>query len=263
MGDFRTLQLKSVYNSDDDNVLEHFYIPVLKEAIRYDRAVGFFSAPAFAYAAQGLTVFCQNQGYMRLIIGALPTADEQKAIADGYDLRNILERVAHDIQDLFRIEDTIFENRLRALSWMIATNKLDIKIALRIRGMFHEKVGIMRDNVENMIVFEGSNNETAYALLPDFNYETMHVFPSWISAFKDHFEPHVREFDKIWSGNASRTPVFDLPDPLLDKFRAMAQEGPPEDEAALARLVLMRSEEHTSELQSHSFISYAVFCLKN
>src|ERR1051326_8922137 len=27
------------------------------------------------------------------------------------------------------------------------------------------------------------------------------------------------------------------------------------------RLISMRSEEHTSELQSHSFISYAVFCL--
>ena len=26
--------------------------------------------------------------------------------------------------------------------------------------------------------------------------------------------------------------------------------------------LLARSEEHTSELQSHSFISYAVFCLK-
>src|ERR1051326_2347656 len=26
--------------------------------------------------------------------------------------------------------------------------------------------------------------------------------------------------------------------------------------------VIQRSEEHTSELQSHSFISYAVFCLK-
>ena len=31
---------------------------------------------------------------------------------------------------------------------------------------------------------------------------------------------------------------------------------------ALARHKLERSEEHTSELQSHSFISYAVFCLK-
>src|ERR1051326_9456009 len=27
-------------------------------------------------------------------------------------------------------------------------------------------------------------------------------------------------------------------------------------------LLCLRSEEHTSELQSHSFISYAVFCLK-
>ena len=27
-------------------------------------------------------------------------------------------------------------------------------------------------------------------------------------------------------------------------------------------IALARSEEHTSELQSHSFISYAVFCLK-
>ena len=29
-----------------------------------------------------------------------------------------------------------------------------------------------------------------------------------------------------------------------------------------SRRELWRSEEHTSELQSHSFISYAVFCLK-
>ena len=28
------------------------------------------------------------------------------------------------------------------------------------------------------------------------------------------------------------------------------------------RTITVRSEEHTSELQSHSFISYAVFCLK-
>ena len=31
---------------------------------------------------------------------------------------------------------------------------------------------------------------------------------------------------------------------------------------SLVVFILVRSEEHTSELQSHSFISYAVFCLK-
>ena len=30
----------------------------------------------------------------------------------------------------------------------------------------------------------------------------------------------------------------------------------------LGKITVLRSEEHTSELQSHSFISYAVFCLK-
>src|ERR1051326_6614124 len=34
-------------------------------------------------------------------------------------------------------------------------------------------------------------------------------------------------------------------------------------EAIAGYEALVRSEEHTSELQSHSFISYAVFCLNN
>jgi hypothetical protein len=184
MGDFRRLDLKGVYNSDDDDVLISFYVPVLKEAIRYDRAVGFFSAGALYSAASGLATFCANNGYMRLIIGALPSQDEQRAIEHGYELRDCLQRLSTQIADVFSIDDPIFKNRLRALSWMLATNRLDIKLALRVRGMFHEKVGILRDSFENTLVFEGSNNETAYALLPDFNYETMHVFPSWIPALR-------------------------------------------------------------------------------
>ncbi len=43
----------------------------------------------------------------------------------------------------------------------------------------------------------------------------------------------------------------------------MAQWIPPFEEISAGRsLTTRRSEEHTSELQSHSFISYAVFCLK-
>src|ERR1051326_1087981 len=36
----------------------------------------------------------------------------------------------------------------------------------------------------------------------------------------------------------------------------------PVDQQCATRSLRSRSEEHTSELQSHSFISYAVFCLK-
>ena len=48
---------------------------------------------------------------------------------------------------------------------------------------------------------------------------------------------------------------------FLDPF---SPENPEEVEFAkgLLKKIHERSEEHTSELQSHSFISYAVFCLK-
>src|ERR1051326_4085104 len=42
--------------------------------------------------------------------------------------------------------------------------------------------------------------------------------------------------------------------------RAGGRAGPPHERCNRDRS--HRSEEHTSELQSHSFISYAVFCLK-
>lgn len=233
MGDFRSLKFKGVYNSDDDNVLEDFYIPVLKEAVSYDRAVGFFSAAAFASAAQGLAAFCQNGGYMRLIIGAMPAPEDQRAIEEGYGLRDYISRITDQISEVFKIEDPIFENRLRALSWMIATNRLDIKLAIRIRGMFHEKVGILRDSSGNILVFEGSNNETAYALLPGFNYETMHVFPGWNEALREHYEPHVIEFERIWTGKSSKIRIAEFPDALKEKMHAMAQDGPPIDEKLL------------------------------
>src|ERR1051326_9241479 len=47
-----------------------------------------------------------------------------------------------------------------------------------------------------------------------------------------------------------------------DLFLLVVQERDRTFDLPDCRSFLIRSEEHTSELQSHSFISYAVFCLK-
>ena len=47
-----------------------------------------------------------------------------------------------------------------------------------------------------------------------------------------------------------------------DELAKLDQEFAKSEVSDVLRLVEGRSEEHTSELQSHSFISYAVFCLK-
>ena len=90
---FDKQKLKTTYNSEEDSILNDFYIPCLENAITYDRAVGFFSASMLTYAAQGLSKFASNQGKMRLIIGHQVESDEFEAIKRGEHLKETYEKL--------------------------------------------------------------------------------------------------------------------------------------------------------------------------
>lgn len=209
----RDLRLKAVYRTDEDNILEDFYIPALSVAVSYQRAVGFFSAAMLSYAAQGLSAFVQNQGKMQLIVGGELDADDEDAMRKGYDARAISERLDLKVlQIVDSIADALCYRRLEALSWLIATGRLDIKIALRRRGMYHEKIGVIRDADGDAIVFQGSANETAFAILPDFNFESINVFPCWREEYSAHFTPYLRGFERLWDNQSPGTQVIDFPE---------------------------------------------------
>src|SRR4051794_38630107 len=89
----RRLTLQSVYKSDQDNILEDFYFRTLTVAKSYDRAVGFFSASTISYAAQALTAFVRNDGFIRLILGAFADERDIVAINEGLRLREVSEAI--------------------------------------------------------------------------------------------------------------------------------------------------------------------------
>ena len=74
------LAFKSVYKSDEDNILEEFYVPALSVATQYDRAVGFFSASTISYAGQALSTFVASGGKIRLILGAFTDKADIEAV---------------------------------------------------------------------------------------------------------------------------------------------------------------------------------------
>ena len=45
------LILKRAYDSDSDDILNDFYIPILSNSVRYRRLAGFFSSSSLAVAA--------------------------------------------------------------------------------------------------------------------------------------------------------------------------------------------------------------------
>jgi superfamily II DNA or RNA helicase len=222
----RDLNFKAVYRTEDQNLLDDFYIPALTVSVAYDRAVGYFSAAMLSYAAQGLSAFIENDGKMRLIFGGEIQADEADAISEGYDLRFLQQKVAERLVHIIdNVTDMLCYRRLEALAWMVANGTLDIKVALKQAGMYHEKIGIMTDAVGDRIVFQGSANETANAMLPDFNFESINVFPTWRSELRDHFQPYIEGFDQLWNKRSKQTVVIDFPEAAREKLLKIAKRG--------------------------------------
>ena len=80
---FLDLELKADYDSEEDDILNDFYVPVLAKAKKYDRLTGFFSSSALAVAARGIAPFIENNGSMRLIVGAALQKSDVEAIKLG------------------------------------------------------------------------------------------------------------------------------------------------------------------------------------
>ena len=238
----RELQYKGVYKSDLDNILRDFYFPALSVANGYDRAVGYFSASTISYAAQALSVFVRNGGQIRLILGAFSDEQDIEAIKKGHRQQEVSEKIGTELLDqITNVSDELFQNRFETLAWLVAHGRLEVKIALRERGMYHDKIGIISDTAGDKLVFAGSANESTHALLPTFNYESINVFPTWRPELAEYFDPHIDSFERLWRNESRATAVIDIPTAVSEKListaRALSYTPDPEIEAAIAARV--------------------------
>ncbi|MFC4726462.1 DEAD/DEAH box helicase family protein [Glycocaulis abyssi] len=226
--------------------MEDFYFPTLSVATKYDRAVGFFSASTISYAAQALSVFVKRGGQIRLILGAFSERGDLEAVKQGYREKEIADKIGTELlSTISNVSDELFQNRFETLSWLVAHGRLDVKIALRERGMYHDKVGIITDEVGDQVVFAGSANESTHALLPTHNYESINVFRTWVPEHAEFYDPHIESFERLWKDESQGTAVIDMPTAVRDKLisvaRSLEYTPDPEIEAAIAARVLSRT----------------------
>lgn len=246
---FLDVEIKPEYRSRLDNVMKDFYIPVLKQAVLYKRAVGFFSSTALLEMSAGLCGLVKNGGKIQLIASPRLSAEDIEAINEGLRRRDeVIEEAL--IRELAAPKGPREVARLNLLSNLIASGVLEIKIAFletdNTVGMFHEKMGLMYDSDNNIIAFSGSMNESFNAFRQ--NYEAVDVFTSWTrdeervlakqSAFNamwNDYEPsiRVREFPQVSDLIVSRylvdrTPDLELDDSIMqDEGRAVAKREAP------------------------------------
>lgn len=201
---FSEIKLQAKYDSLEDNILEEFYVPMFSTATRYDRSVGYFDSKLLARIAEGVERFLKNNGKIRLIIGDPLNKEEFRAVLSGKERKK--EELSEKLFDVLKDSENL---HLQLLEYLIAVERLEIKFAVTLKGMYHKKVGIFQKGAET-VVFSGSANETINGINA-FNHEELSVFFSWdITSFNNYGKPEVQFFEDLWRGRKKATVTIEL-----------------------------------------------------
>ena len=217
--------IKSEYRSLIDNVVQDFYVPLLKEASSYKRAVGFFSSTALVEISKGIGSMAERGGIIQIVASPYLSDEDLKAIKEGYEEREriiegaLLRSLSKEHGDYYSMQ------RLNLLASLIADGILDIRIAYTEDkngiGMYHEKMGIIEDSEGNRVAFSGSMNESLTAMA--VNYETIDVFCNWHNeSDSDRVALKSNAFYSIWNDNEPNIKVRKFPsisEALIERYR--------------------------------------------
>lgn len=230
------INVKNEYRSLIDNVVQDFYIPLLKEAVTYKRAVGFFSSSSLVELTKGIASMAERGGKIQIVASPYLSDEDIEAIKKGYAGRNeiiekaLLRQITDETLDYYSMQ------RLNLLACLIAQGILDIRIAYTEGkndiGMYHEKMGLIEDADGNVVAFSGSMNESATAM--SINYETIDVFRSWGDENeKDRVLLKQNAFQAIWTDSEPNIKVVEFPSisqALIDKYKRSAPNFAVDDE---------------------------------
>ena len=209
------------YRSNRKDVVTDFYIPVLGQSIEYDRAVGFFSSTALIEISKGIGRLLENGGTINLI--ASPKLSEEDINAIEYGYREKSEVINNALLRSFSEPENIFqEKRLNLLAYLVSIGKMNIKIAYVNKhnniGIFHEKLGIVKDDKHNVVAFSGSANESSMAF--NYNYESIDVFCNWKSEESNlRCEKKVSAFSSIWANAEDGVEVIEFPQVVRERLQ--------------------------------------------
>ena len=226
--------LKQEYRSDTDNIHRDFYVPCLTNAVKYDRAVGYFTSDSLALVARGLVPFVSNPGsLMRLVASPVLNLEDEKAIYERPADEQLLCLTRLLTESVDKAIAKASHRHLEFLSWMVFSGKIQIKLAYRPNhcGIFHEKIGIFTDSNDKHVVFTGSMNETGAGMSSNFESFDVYTEPADLSRIRSK----IAHFESLWTKKQPNLTVIDFTEAskaLLERYRR-ADYRPPQNEEGL------------------------------
>ena len=215
--------------------MNDFFIPALERSRIYLRGAGFFSSSVFENIGESLGDFVERGGRMRLIMSVRMSKGDHEAVEAG--LKNwdtvVDEEISRVVKEDFQAP---LSNGSMMLTRLIEMGRLEIRIARKPEGIYHEKIGVFFDSDIDLdeacsviglgldhLAFHGSVNESKNAFYR--THENIKVYHSWSDDGRDiDANDTLLDFIENWNGKTSGLAIHSFPEAARRGLLEIASE---------------------------------------
>ena len=194
-------EMRPVYEIPDDDLVGEILVPAMRSCDDLRIGVGFFSSRCLAQIAPGLAVYVnETSNTLKLMVSPVISEEDQRAIESGVrEPQTVLNRAIERLFEEARLSASAIERHtIETLAYLVASDRLEVRVVLMERGIYHNKIYLLRSE-EQWLAVHGSSNATERGLL--VNGEQMSVDRAWKDGEQSEkrVEIFLRQWDRRWN----------------------------------------------------------------
>lgn len=196
----REIELQEEYRSDRNDIASEFFFPCLSNCIEYDRCVDFLSIQTLATISMAFDNFVMGKAKLRIVTGHRFKAADLDLFTKLFD-----EKYKKSFKGK-QIKNT----KIEKIAKFFDNGQIELKIAIpnseEVANSFSERIGIFRDEDNQIVAFTGTSSESFSTQTIDF--ESVDVFTSWND--KSRVERKIKDFEELWKNKTKYVQVYDF-----------------------------------------------------
>jgi len=196
----RGIELKEEYRSDENDIMSEFFFPCLSNCIEYDRCIDLLSIQTLATISMAFDNFAGGKAKIRIVTGyRFRTAD-----------LNLFTKLFSEKYTKSFKGKLIKDSKIQKLQNIVNNGQIELKVAIpnseEVADSFSERIGIFRDEDDQVVAFTGTSSQSFSTQTRDF--ESVDVFTSWND--KSRVERKMKDFEELWKNKTKYVEVYDF-----------------------------------------------------
>lgn len=196
----REIELQEEYRSDRNDIASEFFFPCLSNCIEYDRCVDLLSIQTLATISMAFDNFVTGKAKLRIVTGHRFRAADLDLFTKLFDEKYTKSFKGKQIRN----------TKIEKIAKLFENGQIELKIAIpnseEVANSFSERIGIFRDQHDQVVAFTGTSSESFSTQTIDF--ESVDVFTSWND--KSRVERKVKDFEELWENKTKYVQVYDF-----------------------------------------------------